>query len=261
MIGFFDSGVGGLTVWREVNKRIPQFSTVYFGDNKNAPYGDLSKEEILKLTKKGVEFLWGHGASLVILACNTASAIALPYIQNNLPHGKKVLGIITPTVEVLSSLSADNIGILATIATVQSKIYEQKLAENKCLSRITAHACPSWVMLAETGQKKRATKIIASDVSRLLEKSGRPDVVLLACTHYPVFYNEVIANLPAGIKVLSQGELVADKLIEYISRHQELSFDRQGEHLFYTSGDPIAVENIAAGIIAEPIRFKKAELD
>ena len=283
MIGVFDSGVGGLTILKSIHKKLPEYSTIYLGDNARAPYGDLSQEQITAYTWEGVRFLFESGCSLVVLACNTASAQALQTIQQEYlrpDSGKKVLGIIRPTVEAMSELGQERgnlvtnevtklpqikaLGIFATQATVDSEIYLDEFKDQKSELEINQQACPGWVMMIENGEdKNKALEIIKADIDKLFSQNSTIDAVLLACTHYPFFHDQVVQSLPAGIKVFDQGDLVADKLVDYIKRHTEINdqLDRTSKRQFFTTGKAEHVSKVAETIVGEKIDFEHIDLN
>jgi glutamate racemase len=242
-IGVFDSGYGGLTVLKEIKKRLPQYDYLYLGDNARAPYGGRSFETVYAYTLQSVEWLFEQGCQLVILACNTASAKALRTIQQKdliRYPGKRVLGVIRPTVEIMGNCSESReIGILATKGTVKSESYLLEMQKLFPEINVYQHACPLWVPLVENNEynSRGANYFIRKDVEALLEKSGGIDTVLLACTHYPLLIKKIKKYLPKKIKVISQGNIVAKSLEDYLQRHPEIeSLCSKGESMqFYTT--------------------------
>ena len=228
-IGVFDSGFGGLTVLREIINILPQYNYVYFGDNARAPYGNKSFDLIYEYTLEGVEFLFSQGCELVVLACNTASAKALRTIQQRVlpteyPH-KRVLGVIRPCAEEVENFTISNrVGILGTEGTVNSNSYVLELAKISPKVQVFQQACPLWVPLIEEQQAnaEAGKLIICSDIEKLFDQNEGIDVIVLACTHYPII-EALIENCVNGrAKILSQGTLVADKLSDYLIRHPEM---------------------------------------
>ncbi len=243
-IGVFDSGYGGLTVLKEIVKLLPEYDYVYLGDNARAPYGTRSFETVYEYTLQAVKWLFSRGCPLIVLACNTASAKALRTIQQkDLPQideTKRVLGVIRPTVEIIGNYTkTSHIGILGTRGTVQSKSYPIEL--EKFFPNITAHqhACPLWVPLVENDEyaSPGADYFINKDLQQLLESSSKIDTVLLACTHYPLLLNKIEKFLPDGVSVISQGEIVAKSLEDYLWRHYEIELkcSKNGQLSFYTT--------------------------
>jgi glutamate racemase len=244
-IGVFDSGYGGLTVFKEIYKILPQYDYIYLGDNARVPYGTRSFDMVYEFTKECVFKLFDMGCNLVILACNTASAKALRTIQQkDLPPGKKVLGVIRPTTERVDQYSKTNtVGILATQGTVLSNSYQIEI--NKFHPRITVyqHACPFWVPLVENNEinSEGAHYFVEKDIQALLAQSEDIDTIVLACTHYPLLLPVIQKYVPKGITILSQGELVAASLASYLKRHPEIeeTCAKNGDLRFYTTDDPI----------------------
>jgi len=262
MIGIFDSGFGGLTVLKEILKILPQYSYVYLGDNKRAPYGSRSDADIYRYTLEGVEALFARGATLIILACNTSSAVALRKIQQEVlpikyPH-KRVLGIIIPTAEESDRFSqTKHIGIWATQATVQSGVYEIEMLKIDPKLRITQLACPLLVPLIEAGSKKseEITKAINGYIKALLDNDTLIDTLILGCTHYAIIEDEIKQLLPANIRLITQGTIVAEKLKRYLMKHQEMKvvLNREAKRTFLTTSTDEEVKRIADYFYGEPV--------
>jgi glutamate racemase len=230
MIGIFDSGYGGLTIFSKIKSLLPEYDYIYLGDNARAPYGTRSFEIVYQFTLQAVKKLFDKGCLLIILACNTASAKALRTIQqNDLPLSddptRRVLGVIRPTVEIVNMLSqTKHVGVLGTSGTVSSYSYELEI--NKLFPQITVtpEACPMWVPLVENNEYEGdgADFFVKKHLDNILRKDPQIDTLLLGCTHYPFLEPKIRKYLPAGIKLFSQGERVADSLKEYLSRHKEM---------------------------------------
>lgn len=228
-IGVFDSGYGGLTVLKEFVKKLPQYDYFYLGDNARAPYGSRSFDTVYEYTFECVNRLFAEGCHLVILACNTASAKALRTIQQNDLHRfdkrKRVLGVIRPTTEIVKEYTQTNhVGIFATSGTVSSRSYPIEI--NKFYPEIKVHqeACPMWVPLVENNEiaSTGADYFIQKHVDALLSKSSEIDTIILGCTHYPLLINQLKKFVPAHIKIVSQGDIVANSLQDYLLRHPQL---------------------------------------
>jgi len=246
-IGVFDSGFGGLTVFREVLKELPDQDYIYLGDNARAPYGIRSLPTVYQFTLESVRFLFEQGCNLVILACNTASANALRNVQQkDLPAhwaNKRVLGVIRPTTERMRTLSqTGHMGLFATEATVSSGSYLTEAKRYAPELSLYQQACPLWVPLVENNEltSKAADDITERYVNALLAQSDQIDSVLLACTHYPLLQPLIRKYLPDHIQIISQGEIVATALREYLHRHQEMAAvcTRNSTMRFYTTDDP-----------------------
>lgn len=243
-IGVFDSGVGGLTVFKEIEKSLPQYDYIYLGDNARVPYGNRSFETVYRYTRECVNKLFDKGCRLVILACNTASAKALRSIQqNDLPlmsDPHRVLGVIRPTAEIAGEYSKSRkVGILATQGTVSSESYKLEIGNFFPDISVYQEACPMWVPLIENNehQSEGAEYFIRRHLMNLM--SGQPsiDTVILACTHYPLLSDRIKEILGPGISVISQGEIVAAKLVDYLNRHPEMEVlcSRGGSRTFFTT--------------------------
>ena len=243
-IGIFDSGYGGLTVLKEIVAKLPQYDYLYMGDNARSPYGTRSFETVYEYTLECVKWLFNQGCPLVILACNTASAKALRSIQQNdlqkIDASKRVLGVIRPTTELIGQYTkTGHVGILATNGTVISNSYPIEIQKFYPAVKVFQEACPMWVPLVENNEYKSpgADYFIQKNINNLLQQSGSIDTILLACTHYPLLMDKIKNAIPAGVTVLSQGEIVAKSLGEYLQKHPEIeekcTKDRQ--IVFYTT--------------------------
>jgi glutamate racemase len=268
-IGVFDSGYGGLTVLKDIVAHLPQYDYIYLGDNTRAPYGTRSFEVVYEYTLQAVNELFSRGCELVILACNTASAKALRSIQqNDLPSidpTKRVLGVIRPSAEVIGQwTTTGHIGILATEGTVRSESYPLELQKFAAGCAVVQHACPMWVPIIENDQQDtEAGKLfIKEDIEKLLLKDSEIDVIVLGCTHYPLIEDYIRSLVPAKVKVVSQGKIVAQKLGEYLQRHpsMEKACSKNGDIRFLTS-ENTEVFNLNAskflgrGVSSEHIHF------
>ncbi len=228
-IGIFDSGYGGLTILREIRRRLPGYSYLYLGDNARAPYGTRSFDIVYDFTLSAVKRLFDEGCRLVILACNTASAKALRTIQQrDLPEldpERRVLGVIRPTVEALGSVSrTGHIAVLATPGTVASRPYTLEVEKLYPEMKISEHACPMWVPLIENNEAygPGADYFVKKYIDQALEADPETDTIVLGCTHYPLLLPKIREVVPEGIRILSQGALVAASLSDYLERHQQI---------------------------------------
>jgi glutamate racemase len=255
-IGVFDSGYGGLTVLKALADRLPQYDYIYLGDNARAPYGNRSFETVYQYTLQSVQWLFDQGCPLVVLACNTASAKALRTIQQmDLPRmapDNRVLGVIRPTTEVVGRYTkTGNVGVLATRGTVLSESYPIEIAKFFPDLRVFQQACPLWVPLIENNEhdKPGADYFVKAYTDQLMTQSPQIDTVLLACTHYPLLKEKIAACLPAGSQLISQGEIVADSLADYLQRHpgMEEKISKSGaDPRFYTTDSTEDFDNHAA---------------
>jgi len=227
-IGVFDSGFGGLTIFKQIRQLLPQYDYIYLGDNARTPYGNRSFETVLQFATEGVDYLFQQGCPLVVIACNTASAKALRTIQQDyLPKHypeRRVLGVIRPTVEVISKYTKTNtVALWATQGTVRSDSFAIEIAHHAPQVKLVQQACPLLVPLVEAGELDGAglDHYITKYWDQTISQIENIDTLLLGCTHYPLILPRIRALLPRGITILSQDELVAPSLADYLKRHPE----------------------------------------
>lgn len=264
-IGVFDSGYGGLTILRSLIRHLPEYDFLYLGDNARTPYGTRSYDLVYRFTLEAVNKLFQLGAPLVILACNTASAKALRTIQqNDLPGidaDRRVLGVIRPTVEALPGMtSTGHLGILATPGTVASQSYSIELRKAAPDLHVTELACPMWVPLVENreAQSDGADYFVRKYCEALMSADPEIDTVVLGCTHYPLLRNKIEEALPEGIRIVSQGEIVAESLKDYLKRHPEMEArltrgEPQGGRKYLTTENPEKFSDLASMFLGEPV--------
>jgi glutamate racemase len=261
-IGIFDSGFGGLTVLKEIERLLPQYDFLYLGDNARAPYGNRSFEIIHAYALDAVQWLFQQGCPLIVLACNTASAKALRTIQQkDLPRiapDRRVLGVIRPITEWVGALTqTGHIGILATAGTVASRSYEIEIKKYFPSITLVQEACPMWVPLIENNDfdNTGADYFIARHIDHLMSSDPLIDTIVLGCTHYPLIQQKIRAYVSANIRIVSQGEVVAKSLVDYLHRHPEMAVrcSTQGLRDFYTSETPEIFDRSAALFYGQPI--------
>lgn len=228
-IGIFDSGYGGLTIMKEIVDELPGYDYLYLGDNARSPYGTRSFGTIYEYTLESVKYLFSQNCHLVILACNTASAKALRNIQQkDLPKidpERRVLGVIRPTAEIIGTCSTTgHVGILGTNGTVNSESYVMEIKKQFPSLNVYQEACPMWVPLIENNEynKSGADYFVKQHINQIIGKSKMIDTLLLACTHYPLLMNKIQKFTPDHVTVLSQGQIVAKSLADYLQRHPEI---------------------------------------
>ena len=262
-IGVFDSGYGGLTVLQSITAKLSQYNYIYLGDNARAPYGGRSFETVYQYTLQCVEWFFNQGCPLVILACNTASAKALRTIQQNdlakFGSGKRVLGVIRPTTEIIGQFTTTGkIGILATSGTVQSGSYPIEINKFFPDCEVYQQACPMWVPLIENNEHTSpgAAYFIEKNINHLLAKSTNIDTILLACTHYPLLMDAIKKLVPYGTTVLSQGEIVANSLANYLQRHSRIenSLSKAGKVSFFTTDDAADFDTKGSLFYGKPVK-------
>lgn len=268
-IGIFDSGYGGLTVFRNIRESLPQYDYLYLGDNARAPYGSRSFDAIHEYTWQAVQWMFAQGCPLVILACNTASAKALRSIQRKgLPEkyeGKRVLGVIRPTAEIIGEFSHTNhVGVLGTTGTITSNSYLLEISKFFPELSVYQQACPLWVPLVEAGEEDSAAAdlIVEEYLKLLLAQAADIDTVLLACTHYPLLEPTILKHLPEGIRLVSQGQIVANSLKDYLVRHTEMekSISKMGRSRFYTTDNATDFEEKGTRFLGEQLRAEHVDL-
>lgn len=262
-IGIFDSGYGGLTVFKEIAKVLPEYDYLYLGDNARVPYGTRSFDIVYRYTWQCVQRMFDKGCRLVILACNTASAKALRTIQqNDLSKSadlRRVLGVIRPTAEVVGNYTRSrSVGILGTPGTINSESYLLEISKFFPDVRVVQEACPMWVPLVENNEfdSPGADYFIQKHLDGIIQKAPDLDVLILACTHYPLLLNKINQFLPEGIKVVSQGELVANSLLDYLSRHPEIEelCAKNGKQEFYTTESASSFNEKAQIFLGMPVK-------
>ena len=243
-IGIFDSGYGGLTIYNEIKKLLPQYDYIYLGDNARTPYGTRSFNIVYEFTRQAVRYLFEQGCQLVILACNTASAKALRSIQQldipQLDPNRRVLGIIRPTVESIGAVTKSrHVGVLASEGTIKSLSYPLEIRKLFPDIEVTGEACPIWVPLVEMNEfaSDGADFFVKRHIDNLLARDSKIDTIILGCTHYPILLDKIRKYVPQEITVLTQGSAVASSLKEYLNRHPEMDSlcTKGGTSKFFTT--------------------------
>lgn len=269
-IGVFDSGYGGLTVLKSLTEQLPEYDFLYLGDNARTPYGTRSFETVYEYTLECVKHLFSEGCHLVILACNTASAKALRNIQQldlpTLAPNNRVLGVIRPTTEVIGRFTqTQHIGIFATNGTVSSNSYPVEIEKFFPNVQVFQEACPMWVPLIENDEYENegADYFVQKHIRNLLIQNSRIDTVLLGCTHYPLLINKIRQFLPAHIRIMSQGEIVAHSLKDYLKRHPEIEehCSKNGIRRFLTTDSTEQFDRQSFAFFGERIRSEKADVN
>ena len=269
-IGVFDSGYGGLTILSEIRKRLPQYDYLYLGDNARTPYGTRSFDVVYEFTRQCVEKLFELGCPLVILGCNTASAKALKSIQMyDLPKwnpDRRVLGVIRPTIEQIGEYTrTKHVGLFATIGTVQSESYPIEIHKLFPEIVISSVACPLWVPLVENSEydSDGADYFVKKYVDQLLAKDDQIDTVILGCTHYHLLLPKIRKYLPAHIRIISQGAIVASSLEDYLRRHvsMEKLLTKGGSCQFFTTESEEKFKKSASVFLSEEISVRHTQLD
>ena len=268
-IGIFDSGYGGLTILHGIRQRLPEYDYMYLGDNARAPYGSRSFEVVYQFTRQAVLKLFDMGCQLVILGCNTASAKALRSIQQrDLPEwdpDRRVLGIIRPTAEVIGNLTTTrHVGLLATPGTILSGSYELEIAKLFPDIRLSGVGCPLWASIVEAGEADSpgADYFVKKRIDMLLRKDPDIDAIILGCTHYPLLMNSIVTHVPPGVRIIPQGEYVANSLRSYLDRHKSLEsmLIRGGGCQYLTTESEEKFSETARIFLHEQVNVKHVDL-
>ncbi len=268
-IGIFDSGFGGLTVLKEIIRELPQHDFLYLGDNARAPYGTRSFETVYEYTLECVKHLFDKGCHLVVLACNTASAKALRTLQQKdlqtLAPDKRVLGVIRPTTEIIGKFSkTGHVGVLGTTGTINSGSYLVEIERFYPNLKVYQEACPMWVPLIENNEfdNPGADYFIKKHVSALLKKQPKIDAIILGCTHYPLIAEQINKHLRQEITLLSQGNIVARGLKDYLERHAEIAANcsKNSNISYYTTDMPQAFDSAATLFLGKEIKSQHLAL-
>ena len=268
-IGIFDSGYGGLTILHGIRQLLPQYDYLYLGDNARAPYGTRSYDVVYEFTRQAVVRLFEMGCHLVILGCNTASAKALRTIQQNdlpkLDAQRRVLGIIRPTAEVIGSLThTRHVGIVATEGTIKSESYNLEIHKMAPDVQVSGVACPFWVPLVEYNEADSpgADYFVKKRIDQLMRIDPDIDTIILGCTHYPLLLPKIHKYIPRGIRIVSQGEYVAESLLHYFERHPaiEQNCTRGGQVHYLTTENAEKFKEQAQLFLHEPVEVETITL-
>ena len=268
-IGIFDSGYGGLTILHGIRQLLPEYDYLYLGDNARAPYGPRSFDVVYEFTRQAVEKLFELGCHLVVLGCNTASAKALRTIQqNDLPlwdPQRRVLGVIRPTAEVIGKLTKTrHVGVLATEGTIRSESYNLEIKKLHPDITVSGVACPFWVPLVEYNEADSpgADYFVKKRIDQIMQIDPQIDCLILGCTHYPLLMPKILKYLPDGVRVVPQGEYVADSLRDYFLRNraieQKCSKGRSVRYL--TTENPEKFKEQAQIFLHEPVTVENVSL-
>ena len=280
-IGVFDSGVGGVSVHKALVEALPRANFLYLADHKHAPYGERSGDEIVELTKAGAKALFDRGASLVVLACNTASAVALrrlqqswiPGLRRELGRPVNLLGIIVPTIEAATGLpwevepdrsgdkieKLDVIGVFCTTATSRSRVYEIEIDKRREDLAVFSEPCSGLVDMIEAGgDSADMLALIKTHAEALRIRIGRaPDRAILGCTHYELVADLFKAALPPGTPLIHQPSSVASALSAYVARHPDYAVGTKGLRSFFTTGDWSGSARLTEAFWGSSIQFEQ----
>lgn len=265
-LGVFDSGLGGLLIAKSIKEKMPEIDIIYFGDTLHLPYGNRSGEAIYEYSKRAIDFLFSEECALIITACNTVSASVLRKLQQlylpNSPYSeRRILGVIVPTLETAIEKNHKNIGVIATNHTIETNIYPYELQKIDSNIKIVQQSTPLLVPLIENNGAQLLPSVLAS----YLEPMVKNDIecLILGCTHYPFLKEEIKKIVGDNISLISQDEIIPDKLIDYLTRHQEISnkINKQGNTSFYVSDITQSYIDAAKHIYKSNINIKLAKLN
>lgn len=240
-IGVFDSGLGGLTILKAILEKLPEYNYIYIGDNAHVPYGNRSPHLVQHFTENAVKFLFEHDCQLVLIACNTATSVALRYIQQQvLPHtfpDRRVLGVIRPAVEAALESAKQRIGVIATHLTVTSEVFPKEIHKTNPDIKVFQQACPVLVPLIEEGFVSGAeVEIILKHYIHNLQQK-QIESLILGCTHYELVESEIAKILGPGVDIISEGKIVANKLESYLQKHIDIKskLKRESSRTYYVT--------------------------
>jgi glutamate racemase len=248
-IGIFDSGVGGLTVQRAILEALPGLDTVYLGDTARVPYGTKSAETVTEYSRRNARFLVAQGIEMLVVACNTASAVALPALRREL--AVPVLGVVEPGARAAARASrGGRIGVIGTQATVASGAYQRAIEAERPGATVTARACPLFVPLAEEGWTDPGDEVVRLVAQRYLAplRQAGIDTLVLGCTHYPLLRPAIAAELP-GVVLVDSATVIAAEVRQAFSPPD----DRAAEHRFYVTDTPEKFLAVAGRFLGRPV--------
>jgi len=280
MIGVFDSGLGGLTVLRALVARFPQLPFLYLGDHAHVPYGDRTSEQVIELTRQGVEALFGAGCKLVLLGCNTATAVAARHLQQAwLPaspwRGHNVLGIVAPTVEAATQTpwavsspqypqkyNTDLIAVFGTTRTIVSGVYPEEIRKRCPKVSVVQQVCAQLAgAIEEEAPEAELDRLVEEAIAGMLTQTGGvpPHRAILGCTHFPLVEHLFRRHLPPFSRILSQPDIVADSFEDYVARHPHyVAGDHGGALMLLTTGNPAEISARARVFWPEVATFERA---
>ena len=261
MIGIFDSGIGGLTVVKELLECISGYDIIYFGDTARTPYGAKSPETVKKYALENTRFLLSKGAKIIVIACNTASSVATEIVAEN--FAVPIFEVITPAVELSVNTSHKPcIGIIGTRATVKSGIYEKKIKEMNPQAKVYSKACPLLVPLVEEGWlKKPETRMIVKKYLHSL-KVRQINTLILGCTHYPLLKNIIQKKIGRRVSIIDSSIAVASNVKTFLEKHHEIDdmLSKKGRCTFFVSDITEQFEKTATNMLKRNIKLEHVKI-
>lgn len=260
-IGIFDSGVGGLTVFSELAKALPNEDMIYLGDTKQFPYGNKSKETIIELSKKNIEFLIQKNVKAVVIACGTATSQALESVKEkyNIP----IIGIIEPTVmEIAKDNKTKKIGVIATTGTIRSNSWEKEIKNKLPGAEVINKACPLLAQMAEEGWTENEIARLTIKEYVMEFKEEPVDKLILGCTHYPLFKSLIRQELGEKVEIIDTGKNVGKYLKKYLEKEGKQNQTKKiSEYQFYLTDMENEFLKVASNLLKREIEIKKADVE
>lgn len=259
-IGIFDSGIGGLTVACAIKEKLPNENIIYFGDTKHLPYGEKSSKAIQSFSKKIVHFLISKNCKAVVIACNSASSVAFNVVEKEAGN-ISVFNVIDPVVKDVVKICKDyNIGVIGTKATIQSNIYEYKIKELCKNSKVSSLATPLLAPMIEEGfiNEQISNTIITNYLANKI--LCNIDHLILACTHYPLIYNEINTYYNSSVNVIDSPNIIAEHISDSLKKKSLLNNTIETEHHFYVSNYTKSFEQSAKFFFKEDIKLEEINL-
>lgn len=246
-IGIFDSGVGGITVLKEIKNKMPNENIVYLGDTQNFPYGNKSKEEIIRFSIENVNKLIKKDVKIIVIACGTATSQAIDVLKGkfNIP----IMGIIEPTVEYIKNMKYKKVGVIATEGTIKNGAWERKLKEKISNIQVINKACPMLATIAEEGKakSKEGRKVIKEYMEPF--KSQKIDKIILGCTHFPIYEQIIRDELGYEVELINTGNTISNELQTYLRQNNLENNDKNATINIYLTKKEEQFENIAQNIL------------
>ena len=258
-IGVFDSGLGGLTCVKELMEILPNEPIVYFGDTGRVPYGSKSNETIIKYVKSDIKFLETFDLKMMVIACGTASAIALPQIKNELKT--TTFGVVDAAAEEAVGKTRNNkIGIIGTAGSIRSGAYEKKIKQINPDIETVAVACPLFVPLVEEGYTEgEVVRLVAEGYLKKVKEMG-VDTLILGCTHYPLLKTTIAKIMGEDVALIDPGRVTAGYVKEYLNKNN-LRAEGKGEYKFFVSDYPDGFKRLASEFLQREIDEKIEKID
>lgn len=263
-IGVFDSGLGGLAIARSMRDVMPQHDMVYLGDTLHVPYGCRSHDVIMRYTQQSMAWLFERDCQLIIMACNTASALTLRalqqgYLRETYPN-RRILGVVVPTLETATEMGFRRIGLLATERIVQSGMYKVELEKLGNGVTLFQHAAPLLVSAIEMGCTEWFRPLLKNYLAPILENNI--ECLILGCTHYVLLRDMIQEECGDSVHVMSQDDIIPNKVINYLERHPEIDtlLSRHGDTEFFVTDVTDTYVRNARSVYRDPIEVQKAFL-